>query len=593
MCGLMGYSGKAPFNFAAGKIMTLLQEDRGKTSVGFVIGNYHFKDMGAPDFFFKKWMFDYPKNAKLAFIHNRMPSKGLSTKENAHPFCYSFSDEGGKERKAYFAHNGTLRNCDELCEKYNIEKTKFDTDSELLGYIITHFGFDVLSEYKGAAAFFYTREDQPNVLYVWKGASRQATDTIEEERPLFYADVKGGTYFASTEPAIRTALDLCKDNPAVYFPDNHLIAYREGIIISDTVYDRSNIEKQPFQNYMGYNRGQGGSQAPFSSTVTTKKPEVNVGKFKKLENKVTYNSENPEPDRRKLYPADAIYFQSGKFYCNGKPLNGEVRIDESQGVLCPTEYTFYNEGGDGGKCKAWYHGNDDGLNFEIECEELFFFDGIWLRDRESWKRFMNIKKSDYENEINYQQKQYLHPDATHFLFGKQNYRTLCLYRFNEINYTGTFHVRNRFSIFEYIVDTTKGNFYALPLYDLENDSAIDSSDDDSSPVGLLTSNVSVAGNEKSDMTQEQWSDYMGFTMTNIGVEDTENNMLEEEIISDLKDDYTMIREFIETTYKDYVQLFYNRPTDNDSNEALDFIRALYILTKRKDLVKSILNEAPF
>ena len=565
MCGLAGFSGHR-FSFPAAKIITLLQEDRGRTSVGFLIGTYYFKDMGAPDAFFKKWIFDWPKNAKIAFVHNRMPSKGLSTKENAHPFVYNFIDEKGKERKAYFAHNGTIRNCDELCEEYNIEKTKFDTDSELLGYIITHHGFNVLSKYKGAAAFFYTREDQPNVLYVWKGASKQATETIEEERSLFFANVKEGVYFASTEPAIRTALDLNRENPATCFPDNTLIAYKEGNIVFQQVFDRSHIPAQPAQNYMGYNRGgQGGSHAPFSSSVN-KDLGKTVGKHQKLQNRITFNSENPEPDRRKLYPKDNIYYQSGKFYCDGKLLNGEIRIDESGCVLSPDEYTFWNEGGDGGTCKAQYRGNDDGLNFEIPCEELFFSNGIWLKDRDSWLKFTGISKSAYENEINFQQKQYLHPDTTHFIYGTQNTNTLCLYTCEETKYSGVFHIKNRFSDFEYIVDIGKGNFYCVKLEDLD-DPAIDKPDVIYNPAEEL-----------------------GFTTHNFGVEDTGNNMSQN---SDLQNDHALFIEFIEGMYKDYSHLE-NDPTLNEADvEALEFIKALYVLANRKDLIKEILNEAPF
>lgn len=598
MCGLMGYSGRAPFNFTVGKLITILQEDRGRTSVGFLIGKYHYKDMGAPDAFFKTWMFDYPKKANIAFIHNRMPSKGLSTKVNAHPFNYKFQDANDNEQNAYFAHNGTLTNCDELCEKYNIDKNKFDTDSELLGYIITHFGFDVLSEYKGAAAFFYTREDQPDVLYVWKGASRQTLETIEEERPLYYANIKGGVYFASTEAALRTALDLNKANPAICFPDNNLIAFQHGSIISQQVFDRSHIEKRPVQQqgYSNYNRGQGGSQAPFTTTVnksTAKTGVENVlGKHKKLENKITYGSENPEPDRRKLYEDCAIYYQCGRYYSNGKPLNGEVRIDVSQCVLSDDLYTFWSITEDGiDKHKAWYHGQDDGLNFEIDCDILYFHNGVWLKDSKSLVGFraVNNDKTEYENEISYKQKCFLHPDSNHFIFSKQGYNTICFYKGSDVAYTGVVKIRDKFSLFEYTVDIAAGKYYAVLKIDLETDPAIENSKPDSS---ILTSKVNNLLGSGSDMTRDEWADQMSFIESNIGTKGAGNILSKSQVTSELDEDVEMLSEYINNIYRDYIQALEDDFSSYE-NEKLDILKAFRLLLQRKDLVKRVLEEAPF
>jgi hypothetical protein len=203
---------------------------------------------------------------------------------------------------------------------------------------------------------------------------------------------------------------------------------------------------------------------------------------------------------------------------------------------------------------------------------------------------MAVKKSDYENEISYYQKQYIHPEATHFVYSKQNYSTLCLHKNKEMLYHGIHHIRDKFSIFEYIVDVTKGNFYAILLDDLEDDIAIDASD---KKAGVMQLPANTSNTQKSNVNQESWNDHLGFTMTNVGVQDTENNISNEQIIDSLQDDYLMLRDFIVTAYGDYTELQGIVDLSNDNKEALDFIKALYVLVKRKDLIGTILDEAPF
>ncbi len=637
MCGLVGYTGKTNFNFTAGKFMTTLMEDRGRTSVGVLLGSYTFKDLGNPQDFFKKWIFPVPKTMKVALIHNRAPSKGLSTKANAHPFHYKIQAEDGQTYSAYFAHNGTLTNCDELCEKYKIEKNRFDTDSELLGYIITHYGFDVLKEYKGAAAFFYTREDQPNELYVWKGCSRQNTETIEEERPLYFANVKGGVYFASTEPALRAALDLDEKNPAIEYPDNTLTRYNMGEIVETTVYDRSHIEKKTYASATNaYNQGRAADQPPFTTNVNqTNGTRNKITKLEKKKEKLEYSLDNPEPDRRKFYDKDEIYYRHGRYYVNGQLANGELKITVDDNIVI-NELTdcFWEEEK---KTMCWLPSDyvDTGVNCEYKT--YYFLEGFWMQNEEAINLFhkIGLRKTIYENVVSYDQRFCLHPNAHHFAGSASFNKSLYYIAHNDIRYNGTFRFQPMFSKYEYILDVNNNIYYTLKVD--PKDPAIERSS--SIKVELFptesvthlpasmrpdtmttqTSNreiadrMAAAANGTLLYDEEAYQSSFGGVFNEDDVDALDIKSVEEKILSeiektsldgmvleDLLQDVEQLKNFIRHIGDDWdlaIQENHNIAilvTGNSHfSDCRKFIKALQNVCNRKDLINQLADEAPF
>lgn len=194
-CGLTGYNGLNPPNLDKLKIIALFNESRGKHSCGVFSGGKIIKGANENN---KALISDLlqvekipvTKNWNNVMIHTRAATYGEKTLENAHPFEYN----KGK-KKGYFCHNGTLKDWKDLAKKYNLKGEDFKVDSKFLGNVIFESGnFDILGEYKGAAAAMYCDNINKNRLYVWKGGAGE-----KEERPLYiYKDLKNkGIYISS------------------------------------------------------------------------------------------------------------------------------------------------------------------------------------------------------------------------------------------------------------------------------------------------------------------------------------------------------------------------------------------------------------
>lgn len=225
-CGLFGWSGKDTRKFNKDKFdkLGILNVDRGKSSCGISFdGDIQIgTDVN-------KLYYDFiidreirPKRFPIVIGHTRQASNGTAVNiYNAHPFGF-----GDNNNDFIFigAHNGTLKNHKELAKKYEIEESVENTytnkedkeitikrdkiDSELLLEIIyEQKNFKVLSEYIGGAALVFTDTTNPNVLYLFKGKSKDWVSSSHEttERPLFvYIENKNSMYFSSLEDSLRT-----------------------------------------------------------------------------------------------------------------------------------------------------------------------------------------------------------------------------------------------------------------------------------------------------------------------------------------------------------------------------------------------------
>jgi predicted glutamine amidotransferase len=224
-CGLFGWSGKDVKKFNKDKFdkLGILNVERGKSSCGIAFdGDIQ---IGIDS---EKLYYDFivereikPERFPVVIGHTRQNSVGLTNVFNAHPF--GFDDNNG-DYIFIGAHNGTLKNYKDLAKQYEIDETieshHYDKDGKetvvkrdkidseiLLEIIYKHKNFKVLSEYIGGAALVFTDTTNPNILYLFKGKSKDYKSSAYEltERPLFvYVENKNSMYFSSLEDSLKT-----------------------------------------------------------------------------------------------------------------------------------------------------------------------------------------------------------------------------------------------------------------------------------------------------------------------------------------------------------------------------------------------------
>lgn len=220
MCNISGYCGEGPPNPLRLKLLLAMGTERGEDSIGIVANNEIHKEVktyaygaNSPGYnkaegihFIKNYNYPEFKNNNVVLQHNRKKSSGTVTIDAAHPYKIPYISTKKGEQNFYLIHNGTLTNEVELAEKYNVDIKDYETDSHLLAYLICMFGFEPLSFYDGGAALAFYWDENPNELFLYKGAKqitrwdniKQENITyMEEERPLNYTYIDDGVYFSS------------------------------------------------------------------------------------------------------------------------------------------------------------------------------------------------------------------------------------------------------------------------------------------------------------------------------------------------------------------------------------------------------------
>lgn len=194
MCGIFGYIGQTPFDRKNLKILALYNEDRGEDSIG--IYNHIYSE----DKFESKISKYNTKSRNTEFLkgsieetqffigHTRNKSIGSFKLENVHPFHF--------EENICGVHNGTIRNYEELAEKYDVKPGKNDSDSKVLYEILGKTGgnFNVLGDIEGTAALAFTLGDEKLYLFRKDGQrpiwiSRFVMDDTGE-KALYFSSLK-------------------------------------------------------------------------------------------------------------------------------------------------------------------------------------------------------------------------------------------------------------------------------------------------------------------------------------------------------------------------------------------------------------------
>lgn len=219
-CGIYAWAGKDIKQFNADKfnILGLFNIERGKDSCGISYDGEIYTGIGKDklysDFILERdiQLTKYP----TIIGHTRQASYGnIVNEHNAHPFGFGENNNG---YEFIGCHNGTLYNDDVLAKRYNVEtreekitvnahgtktyeyRSKIDSEI-LLEIIYSSKSFDVLAEYNGGAALVFSNTNEPNVIYVWKGASKEfnyVSQPVKEERPLcYYKESKNSLYISS------------------------------------------------------------------------------------------------------------------------------------------------------------------------------------------------------------------------------------------------------------------------------------------------------------------------------------------------------------------------------------------------------------
>lgn len=370
MCGLSGYNGRRAPSLPVIKLLAIYNKERGTDSFGFLYDGeiekyvYDFNKKTHGDSMKQLYGFIFNKARKDCNIlmHNRSKSVGAISLANAHPFEYNTEDGPW-----VFAHNGTIKNIEELAIMYNEKHLVASTDSETLGFLIVKYGWKVLAHYTGAAAFsLYNKKTR--ALYLWRGESKWDSSQISEERPLWYYKGKDFIYYSSEALALATSLNVREDIDQI--PANTVCKFEKGILTEQIEIDRSHIEWTYYtKTYDNYN------------TQTHNKPTVNAH-TKLTSRDFSQKLYTYEEDPANIYNlGGAVYFWKGKYWRNGHPVNGTFLLDR--------------------------YGR---MNSNLPPEEYFFMSGYMLKDKEAYEE-SKIKRPNFDTAMSYDVIKLMHPST--------------------------------------------------------------------------------------------------------------------------------------------------------------------------------------
>jgi len=276
---------------------------------------------------------------KLVIAHTRKSLLGAAFEENAHPYTFT-NDEG---RSITLAHNGTINNIYDLARESGVDCTGLLVDSQKLAKIILEKGYSVLNDYKGTAALLFSFSDDPNALYVFKGASLdKVTDKeVSTERPLFYIETMEGCYFSSMWEPLDTLTDQVTDTFSV--PNNKVfrVINNEFTELFTAERDSNNIYVPAVRTGPTYH----GSASHYPNTSNSSEyvgeprtePATNLKSFTEVSTTMGHNF------GKDMFRAGAVHYLGGRYYARIMGLVGQSAKDVMY-PACPDSAAYLMRG---------------------------------------------------------------------------------------------------------------------------------------------------------------------------------------------------------------------------------------------------------
>lgn len=248
MCGLAGFYPKKNKKVRLNSLLLLgiMNETRGEDSCGISIGNEKLlgtKNESVARNFIVKNIEELNKINLLnkpCIFHTRKSTIGAHNEENAHPFMYTGLNDDDDTDYFAIAHNGIIRNTNELQAKFltgkieNLYKhlhidSHYIALSLALAFVGTGDEKTILETYEGNAALLYYN----NKMYkVWKGGSGNI-----EERPMYYIETSEGWYFCSIETSLKIIFN--NKHEVIRLRNNELLTFKDGKLENSSIIERT------------------------------------------------------------------------------------------------------------------------------------------------------------------------------------------------------------------------------------------------------------------------------------------------------------------------------------------------------------------
>lgn len=340
MCGIFGLINKKKKEFDYRTFCTLgINNDiRGGDSCGvFIDGTVEYgvkTNKYFEDFFITSNVINNTNECEIALGHCRKASIGAIDISTAQPVCI---EKDGKIEYVLI-HNGTIHNYKELAAKYIPEiDIKGMTDSQVMARIFYYKGYEVLSEYMGAAVFVIVdyRTETPTILF-WQGASIISKyGKVEEERPLFFAIKENSLVFSSLATYLPS---LLRDWDIYTLEPNWLFTFDGIELKSVKMFSRAEAGQfNPSNTYIATYKG----YSTVYDKITCRFSDL---RFRINEEELAHGSYSVGVfGTLNVQNAKQMWFWEGILLKNKEAFNTLHKICESLGILPKELYDYYKE----------------------------------------------------------------------------------------------------------------------------------------------------------------------------------------------------------------------------------------------------------